>query len=101
MGVFYGDKIEGIRLTRVSKDHNDKYDIVFEIKFTSLTQQHMTLIIDTFNKMNETEDINYYFYRTVTTSHEWCANSDEVLYYMWVKSTRENMKQFIEENSSI
>jgi hypothetical protein len=61
----------------------------------------MNLINDAFNKINETDEIKYYFYCTIATSHELCSNSDDVIYYMWVKATRENMLQFIEKNSSL
>jgi hypothetical protein len=101
MGIFYGDKITGVRMTKVSKDNKDNYDIIFEIKFNTLTQQHMNLINEAFNKINETDEIKYYFYRTVASSHELCSNSDDVLYYIWVKSTRETMLHFIEKNSSL
>ena len=101
MGVFYGDEIMGVRMTKVSKEDEDKSDIIFEIKFSPLTQQHMNLINVAFNQINETDEIKYYFYRTIATSHEWCSNSDEVLYYMWVKGSRENMIKFIEINSSL
>jgi len=101
MGVFYGDKITGVRMTKVSKDDKENCDIIFEIKFNTLTQQHMNLINDAFTKINELDEVNYYFYRTIATSHELCSNSDDVVYYTWVKGTRENMLQLIEKNSSL
>ena len=101
MGVFYGNEIFGIRITKLSKEDEYKSDIVFEIKFDQLTESHMNLIKDAFNNNNnEMDEISYYFYRTVGTSHEWCSNSDEVLYYMWTKSTKESMIKFIEKNNS-
>lgn len=103
MGIFYGDKIFGVRWVKVnvSKDYEDISDIIFELKFNTLTQQYMNLVKDSFNKINETDEVKYYFFRNVTTTHEWCSNSDEVLYYMWVKATKEDMTEFITKNTSL
>ena len=102
MGIYYGNKIYGIRLGTFNADIN-RYEVlkvIFELKFQTLTSVHMNAIKDAFQKAQEesNEIIEYYFQRTMATTHEWCSNSDEVVYYTWVKCTKEDMECFIKEN---
>jgi hypothetical protein len=101
MGIYYGDKIYGVRWATLNTDI-DSYEgpkTIFELKFQLLTKTHMDLIKDAFQQAQEEEqeNIQYYFQRTMTTTHEWCSNSDEVVYYTWVKCTKEDMEKFLQE----
>ena len=102
MGVFYGDKIYGIRWAKLNTD-NDSYEgekTIFELKFNPLTKTHMDMIKDAFQKVetdSENDKIQYYFQRIMQTTHEWCSNSDEVVYYAWVKCTKEDIEKFIQQ----
>jgi hypothetical protein len=105
MGVYYGDKIYGVRWARLNTDI-DSYEgskTIFELKFQLLTTAHMNTIKDAFQKVEEQEQepnniIEYYFQRIMQTTHEWCSNSDEVVYFVWVKCTKEDMERFIQQN---
>ena len=101
MGIFYGDKIYGIRWSILNTDINsyESSKTIFELKFQLLTNTHMDLIKDAFQKVQEEENdtIQYYFQRTMATTHEWCSNSDEVVYYTWVKCTKEDVEKVIQE----
>jgi len=101
MGIFYGDKIYGIRWAKFNTNIDSYEDskTIFELKFNPLTNIHMDMIKDAFEKV-ETENketIHYYFQRIMKTTHEWCSNSDEVIYYAWVKCTKEDIKKFIQQ----
>ena len=107
MGIFYGDKIYGIRWAKLNTDI-DSYEgekTIFELKFNPLTNIHMDMIKDAFQKVetenqeteSENDKIHYYFQRIMQTTHEWCSNSDEVIYYAWVKCTNEDIEKFIQQ----
>lgn len=108
MGVFYGDKIYGVRWGsfNVDIDRFEALKVIFELKFKTLTSVHMNAIKDAFQKVEQEQKqesndiIEYYFQRTMQTTHEWCSNSDEVVYYAWVKCTKEDMECFIKENEN-
>jgi hypothetical protein len=99
MGVFYGNKIYGIRWAKINTNIESHEASKFELKFQLLTNTHMNIIKDAFQKLQEEENdnIQYYFQRTMTTTHELCSNSDEVVYYVWVKCTKEDVEKFIQE----
>jgi hypothetical protein len=105
MGVFYGDKIYGVRWGSFNVDieRYESLKVIFELKFQLLTTAHMNTIKDAFQKVEEQEQepnniIEYYFQRIMQTTHEWCSNSDEVVYFVWVKCTKEDMERFIQQN---
>jgi hypothetical protein len=96
MGVFYGDKIYGIRWSILNTDI-DSYEslkTIFELKFQVLTEIYINIIKDAFQKVEENDKIQYYFQRTMQTTHEWCS---EVVYYAWVKCTKEDVERVIQE----
>jgi hypothetical protein len=94
MGIFYGDKIYGIRWSILNTDINSYEASKFELKFQLLTKMHMDIIKDAFQKVEENDNIQYYFQRTMQTTHEWCS---EVIYYAWVKCTKEDVERVIQE----
>jgi hypothetical protein len=104
MGIYYGDKIYGVRWAILNTDI-DSYEgskTIFELKFQLLTNTHMNLIKDAFQKVQEEEqnpeeNIQYYFQRTMTTTHEWCSNSDEVVYYECVKCNKKDIEKLLQE----
>ena len=105
MGVFYGDKIYGVRWGsfNIDIDRYESLKVIFELKFQLLTTLHMNTIKDAFQKVQEQKQesndiIEYYFQRIMQTTHEWCSNSDEVVYYAWVKCTKEDMERFIQQD---
>jgi hypothetical protein len=96
MGVFYGDKIYGIRWSILNTDI-DSYEslkTIFELKFQVLTEIYINIIKDAFQKVEENDKIQYYFQRTMQTTHELCS---EVVYYAWVKCTKEDVERVIQE----
>jgi hypothetical protein len=103
MGVYYGDKIYGIRWVRLNTDIDsyESFKTIFELKFQLLTKTYIDIIKDAFQKaqeeQNPEENIQYYFQRTMATTHEWCSNSDEVVYYAWVKCNKEDVEKLIQE----
>ena len=112
MGVFYGDKIYGVRWSKLNTDI-DSYDsstIIFELKFRPLTKTHMYMIKDAFQKLENQEIekenqeiekkndiIQYYFHRIMQTTHEWCSIADEIKCYVWVKCNKEDVEKFIQQ----
>jgi len=95
MGIFYGDKIYGVRWARLNTDIDSYEASKFELKFQLLTKTHMDLIKNAFQQVQENDNNQYYFQRTMTTTHEWCS---EVIFYVWVKCTKEDVERVIQEN---
>lgn len=102
MSIFYGDKKYGIRWTSFNTDNynNSTLEINFELQFQIITDLHIHLIKDALQKVKNNDNIIYYFQRIIHTTQEWCSNSDEVVYYTWVKCSRENIEKFIQENEN-